>query len=101
MYVVYANMKHSVHKAFLLFFAALGLGEIIVQTYYFAVAASTSTWTLTDIPLLLRIWFYGLDVHTLFGSLHVDGSWPAVLVTLLAYVGSRIPAAKSEKLILA
>ncbi len=85
-------MNRSVHRVFLLFFAGLSLGGLAVQTLaYVAFMWSAGPWGWKDAPVLFRLWFYGLDFRSLFGSIHIDGAWPALLLTLLAYVGSRIP----------
>jgi hypothetical protein len=84
--------KHSVHRVFLGFFAILALAELAAQTANYAnLMWHAGPWALKDAPFLFRTWFYGLDAQTIFGSLHIDGTWPTLLITLLAYVGSRIP----------
>jgi hypothetical protein len=98
MHVVYATVKSSVHKAFLLFFAVLGLGEIAVQTVAYVSLMAAGRWGFSDVPFLIQTWFYGLDYHSIFSTLHIDGAWPAVHVTLLAYVGSKIPETKDSEL---
>ncbi len=98
MHVVHANLKPSVHRAFLLFFAVLGLGEIAVQTVAYVSLMAAGHWSFSDAPFLIQTWFYGLDYHSIFGTLHIDGAWPAVLITLLAYVGSKIRETKDSDL---
>ncbi len=81
------------HKTFLLFFAGLGLGGLAVQTLaYGSLIWGAGPWELKDAPFLFRVWFYGLDFRSLFGSIHIDGAWPSLLLTLIAYVGSKLPA---------
>lgn len=80
------------HKTFLLFFAGLSLAELLVQTVaYGTFMWNAGPWRLEDAPFLFRVWFYGLDFRGIFGSLHIDGAWPALLLTLVTYVGSKIP----------
>ncbi len=96
--MVQATMTQSVHRVFLVFFAGLGLGGLAVQTLaYGTLMWSAGPWELKDAPFLFRVWFYGLDFRSLFGSIHIDGAWPSLFLTLLAYVGSRIPS-KTEHL---